>query len=67
MVNDVSQAKIEEEIVYRDGIRYVNRIRKLTPDEKTITKHESLLTEDGERKPFKLTSMSGQLVSAEDI
>jgi hypothetical protein len=53
---------MEEEIVYRDGLRYVNRFNKLTSGEKQIiTKEESPLTKEGAQRPFKVTSMSDQL------
>jgi hypothetical protein len=51
---------MEEEIVYRDGLRYVNRFKKLSLGERKITKDESPVTNDGKQKPFKVTSMSGR-------
>ncbi|CAB4020054.1 Phthiocerol synthesis polyketide synthase type I, partial [Paramuricea clavata] len=60
MVEDVRKTTIEEEIVYRDGIRYVNRFRKLHLDGGKFTKEESPLTKDGAQKPFKMTKMRAQ-------
>ena len=57
---DVTRATMEEEIVYRDGIRYANRFKKFDLGERKLTKEESPVTNDGARKPFKMTSMSGQ-------
>ena len=60
MVYDVRKATIEEELVYRDGVRYVNRFKKVDLDGKSLTKRELPVTKDGAQKPFKLTSMSGR-------
>ena len=60
LVDDVRKATIEEELVYRDGLRYVNRFKKVDLDEKILTRQEPPVTKDGTRKPFKMTSMSGQ-------
>jgi hypothetical protein len=60
MVEDVRKATMEEETVYRDGIRYVNRFRKLHLGGRKFTKQESPITKDGARKPFKMTNMSDQ-------
>ena len=60
MVEDVKKATIEEEIVYRDDIRYVNRFKKVDLDRKNLTKQESPVKKDGVQKPFRMTNMSGQ-------
>ena len=60
LVDDVRKATIEEELVYRDGVRYVNRFKKVDLDEKIPTRQEPPVTKDGAQKPFKITSMSGQ-------
>ena len=60
MVDDVRKTTIEEELVYRDGVRYVNRFKKVALDEKNLTKQELPVTKDGAQKPFKLASMSGR-------
>ncbi len=60
MVEDVKNPTMEEEVVYRDGVRYVNRFKVLDPGEENLTEQTSPFTKDGERKPFKMTSMSGQ-------
>ncbi len=60
MVEDLRNPTMEEEVVYRDGVRYANRIRELDPGEENFTKQTSPFTKGGERKPFKMTSMSGQ-------
>ena len=60
MVEDVKKATIEEEIVYRDDVRYVNRFKKVDLDRKNLTKQESPVKKDGAQKPFRMTNMSGQ-------
>ena len=60
MVEDLRKSTVEEELVYRDGVRYVNRFKKVHLDRRNLTKQESPVTKDGQQKPFKMTSMSGQ-------
>ena len=60
MVEDVRNAPMEEELIYRDGIRYVNRYKDLKLEGKTLTIEESPVTKDGTQRPFKMTCMSGQ-------
>ena len=60
MVDDVRKATIEEELVYRDGVRYANRFKKIDLDGENMSKQDSPVTKDGARKSFKMTSMSGQ-------
>ena len=60
MAQDVRKTTIEEELVYRDAVRYVNRFKKVDLDRKNLTKQESPVTKDGAQKLFKITSMSGQ-------
>ena len=60
MVEDVRNATMEEELVYRDGIRYVNRYKELDLKGGTLTMEEPPTTKDGAQKPFKMTSMSEQ-------
>lgn len=60
LAQDVRQANIEEEIVYRNGTRFVNRITHVNAVKRKFTKKESPVKANGEQKPFKLTSMSGK-------
>ena len=60
MLEDLRKPTMEEEVVYRDGIRYVNRIAELDQGERKFTEQATPITKGGERKPFKITSMSGQ-------
>ena len=60
LVKEFRKATLEEEIVYRDGLRYVNRFKKLDLGKGKLTKQESPVTQDGERKLFKVISMSDQ-------
>ena len=60
MAEDVRKSTVEEELVYRDGVRYANRFKKVHLDGGNLTKQESPVTKNGEQKPFKVTSMSGQ-------
>ena len=60
MAKDVEQTVLEEEIVYRNGVRYVNRIKKFDPGESKLTIPESPFWKDGTRKPVKLARKSGQ-------
>ena len=61
MMHDVQQEMIEEEIAYRNGVRYVNRLTKLNSHQPTLMKQESPVETNGERKPFKLAFMSGDM------
>ena len=60
MVEDVRNVSMEEELVYRDGVRYVNRYKELKLEGRSLATEQSPITEDGAQKPFKMTSMSGQ-------
>ena len=60
MAEDLRKATIEEEVVYREGARYVNRFKKLDLGGRIHTKPTPPATEDGEQKPFKMSHMSGQ-------
>ena len=60
MVEDLRKPVIEEEIVYRNGLRYANRIKELDPGKTSYTKPTSAVTKSGEQQPFKLASMSGR-------
>ncbi|XP_028418845.1 uncharacterized protein LOC114544389 [Dendronephthya gigantea] len=60
MAHDIEKTLLEEEIVYRNGERYVNRIQKFDPDGSKCTRSESPLEEDGALKPVKMASWSGQ-------
>ena len=60
MIEDVQNVPVEEELVYRNGVRYVNRYKKLKLEGRSLATEQSPITEDGAQKPFKMTSMSGQ-------
>ena len=60
MVEDVRNETMEEELAYRDGIRYVNRYKEVDLERKAFTIEEPPITKDGVQKPFKMTSMSEQ-------
>ena len=60
LVEDVRKPAMEEEVVYRNGVRYVNRIKELSPARICYTKPTSSLTEDGIQEPFRMISMSEQ-------
>ena len=61
MIQDLQQGTTEEEIAYRNGIRYVNRLVKLNPEYPKHTKQESPIDHNGKRKPFKLSFVSGNM------
>jgi hypothetical protein len=60
LVEDLRKPAMEEEIVYRNGVRYGNRIKELCPSEARYTKPTSPFNKCGEQIPFKMTRMSGQ-------
>ena len=60
LAEETRKTRMEEEIVYRNGLRYVNRFKKLSVCERKFTKQEAPVTKDGVQKPFKLASISGQ-------
>ena len=58
MIQDLEQGTTEEEIAYRNGLRYVNRLVKLSPKRSKHTKQESPFNGNAQRKPFKLSFVS---------
>ena len=56
LAEDVKAIAMEEEIVYRDGVRYVNRFKHLVPLERKCTETEPLFS----KISYKMASMSGE-------
>ncbi|XP_028415494.1 uncharacterized protein LOC114538524 [Dendronephthya gigantea] len=61
MLQEFENTVLEEEIAFRNGVRYVNRIKTFDPGETKITKRESPFYKDGTRKQVTMANISGQL------
>jgi short-subunit dehydrogenase involved in D-alanine esterification of teichoic acids len=60
LVEDVRKPVMEEEVVYRNGVRYANRIADLAPGKRCCTKATSPFTKKGEQQPFRMAGLFGQ-------
>lgn len=59
MVNDLGEAEIPEEIAYRNGMRYLNQIKRFEASQAKPTEEASFFDSNGESRPFKLSFVSG--------
>ena len=54
MVTDIGQVVINEEIAYRNGLRYVNKLTRLEARKVKLTKEEPPINKSGNPKAFKV-------------